>query len=146
MATQMLQGKIAVVFGAGGSIGAAVAKEFAAEGAEVFLAGRNTSSVDSVVRQIALGGAKAHAATVDTLDEASVDSYLDEVVDRAGKIDVVLDAAGPRAKEYGNGKNAVELPIQEFMVPLATYTAGGGWVVSLNAAIIVVRLLWGLVR
>ena len=35
-----LQGKHAVVFGAGGSIGAAVAKEFAAEGAEVFLAGR----------------------------------------------------------------------------------------------------------
>ena len=35
-----LQGKYAVVFGAGGSVGAAVAKEFAAEGAEVFLAGR----------------------------------------------------------------------------------------------------------
>jgi 3-oxoacyl-[acyl-carrier protein] reductase len=36
--TSILQGKHAVVFGAGGSIGAAVAREFAAEGAEVFLA------------------------------------------------------------------------------------------------------------
>jgi NAD(P)-dependent dehydrogenase (short-subunit alcohol dehydrogenase family) len=120
MATQVLQGKIAVVFGGGGSIGAAVAKEFAAEGAEVFLAGRNTSSVDSVARQIALSGGKAQAATVDTLDDASVISYTDDVVSRAGRIDIVLDAAGPRAREYGNGKNAVELTIQEFMSPLTT--------------------------
>src|SRR5215469_2967301 len=120
MATQVLQGKIAVVFGGGGSIGAAVAREFAAEGAEVFLAGRNMSSVDSVARQIASSGGKAQAATVDTLDDASVISYADDVVSRAGKIDIVLDAAGPRAKEYGNGKNAVELTIEEFMAPLTT--------------------------
>ena len=120
MATQVLQGKIAVVFGAGGSIGAAVAKEFAAEGAEVFLAGRNGSNLEPLVRQIAGTGARAHAAAVDTLDEASVKTYVDEVVRRAGKVDIVLDAAGPRAREYGNGKNAVELTIQEFMVPLTT--------------------------
>jgi NAD(P)-dependent dehydrogenase (short-subunit alcohol dehydrogenase family) len=42
----ILNGKNAVIFGAGGSIGAAVAKEFAAEGAEVFLAGR-TSRVET---------------------------------------------------------------------------------------------------
>ena len=42
--SQMLQGKRAVIFGAGGSIGAAVASEFAAEGAEVFLAGRTRSN------------------------------------------------------------------------------------------------------
>ena len=46
----MLQGKSAVVFGAGGSIGSAVAKEFAAEGAEVFLAGRTRSNLDPVER------------------------------------------------------------------------------------------------
>jgi 3-oxoacyl-[acyl-carrier protein] reductase len=120
MVTKVLQGKIAVVFGAGGSIGAEVAKEFAAEGAEVFLAGRNVASVDSVVRQIAGSGGKAQAAAVDTSNEAAVKSYVDEVVSRAGKVDIVLDAAGPRAKEYGNGKNAVELTIEEFMVPLTT--------------------------
>jgi 3-oxoacyl-[acyl-carrier protein] reductase len=120
MATHVLQGKIAVVFGAGGSIGAAVAKEFATEGAEVFLAGHNLASVDAVLRQIASSGGKAHATRVDTLDEASVDSHVSEVVSRAGKIDIVVDAAGPRAKEYGNGKNAVELTTQEFMVPLTT--------------------------
>jgi len=118
MATKVLQGKIALVFGAGGSIGAEAAKEFAAEGAEVFLAGRNVASVDTVVRQIAASGGKAHAAAVDTLDEGSVNSYVNEVASGAGKVDIVLDVAGPRAKEYGNGKNAVELSIEEFMVPL----------------------------
>ena len=51
-----LQTKSAVVFGAGGSIGAAVAKEFAAEGAEVFLAGRTQSNVEEVGRQIKAAG------------------------------------------------------------------------------------------
>jgi 3-oxoacyl-[acyl-carrier protein] reductase len=120
MGTKVLQGKIAVVFGAGGSIGAAVAEEFAAEGAEVFLAGHNPAGVDSVLRQITSSGGKAHAAAVDTLDEASVSSYVDEVVNRAGRVEIVLDAAGPRAQEYGNGKHAVDLTIQEFMVPLTT--------------------------
>jgi NAD(P)-dependent dehydrogenase (short-subunit alcohol dehydrogenase family) len=46
--SQILKGKRAVVFGAGGSIGAAVAKEFAAEGADVFLAGRTKSNVEEV--------------------------------------------------------------------------------------------------
>ena len=45
---RMLENKCAVVFGAGGSIGAAVAKEFAAEGARVFLAGRTKASLEAV--------------------------------------------------------------------------------------------------
>src|SRR6516225_12484636 len=57
MSAQLLQGKHAVVFGAGGSVGAATAKEFAAEGAEVFLAGR-TKNVQSVADQIMAGEAR----------------------------------------------------------------------------------------
>ena len=41
----LLQGKRAIVFGAGGSIGSEVAKAFASEGAEVFLAGRSEESL-----------------------------------------------------------------------------------------------------
>jgi 3-oxoacyl-[acyl-carrier protein] reductase len=48
----LLEGKHAVVFGAAGSIGAAVAKEFAAEGAKVSLAGRTKSKVKQVASQI----------------------------------------------------------------------------------------------
>lgn len=116
----ILRGKHAVVFGAGGSIGAAVAKEFAAEGAEVFLAGRTRSNVEDVAKQAAINGGRAHAAAVDGLDDAAVDAYLDCVAKQAGSIDIVFNAIGPPAREYGAGKNAVDLPIEEFMVPLTT--------------------------
>lgn len=116
----ILQGKSAVVFGAGGSIGSAVTKEFAAQGAEVFLAGRTRSNLELVAKKITEAGGKAHAAVIDALNDGAVNEYIDSIVKQAGKIDILLDAAGPLAREYGNGKTAVELPIEEFMVPLAT--------------------------
>ncbi len=64
----VLEGKCAVVFGAGGSIGAAVAKEFAAEGAQVFLAGRTAEPVELVAKEITANGGSAHAQVVDALD------------------------------------------------------------------------------
>ena len=120
MTTHLLQDKIAVVFGASGSIGAAVAKEFAAEGARVFLAGRTKASLAAVARQITASGSEARTAVLDVLDDTGVSQFLDDVVKQTGRIDVVLDATGPLAKQYGNGKLAVELPIEEFMVPLTT--------------------------
>jgi short subunit dehydrogenase len=117
--TSILQGKCADVFGAGGSIGTAVAREFAAEGAEVFISGRTKPTVEAIARQITANSGKVHATVVDTLNDAAVNEYLDDVVKQGGKIDVILDAAGPLAKEYGNGKIAVDLPVEQFMVPLA---------------------------
>jgi NAD(P)-dependent dehydrogenase (short-subunit alcohol dehydrogenase family) len=114
-----LNGKHAVVFGAGGSVGAAVAKEFAAQGAEVFLSGRTKANVEAVMKEIIQGG-RAHAAVIDAGDPATVDKYLDGIASRAGRIDIVFNAIGPRADEYGNGKNAVDLSVAEFMVPVTT--------------------------
>lgn len=118
--SQMLKGKRAVVFGAGGSIGAAVAREFASEGAEVFLSGRTKSNLEALAKQITADGGGAQTAVVDVTDDTAVDEYLGRVVTEAGKIDIILDVAGPLAREYGNGKNAVDLPVEEFMTPLAT--------------------------
>ena len=118
--TSILQGKYAVIFGAGGSIGKAVAREFAAEGAEVFISGRTKATVDAVARQIKTNSGKVHATVVDTLNDAAVTKYVDDVAKQTGKIDVILDAAGPLAKDYGNGKIAMDLPVEQFMVPLAT--------------------------
>lgn len=116
----VLKGRHAVVFGAGGTIGAAVAKEFAAEGAEVFLSGRTKSSVEALAKQIAANGGRAYAAVVNTLDDTAVNDYVDGIVKQTGKIDILLDFAGPLAKDYGNGKMAVDLTVEEFLVPLAT--------------------------
>ena len=65
-------------------------------------------------------GGRAHAATIDTTDDASVNQYIDGIVKQTGKIDIILDAAGPLAKDYGNGKLAVDLPIDQFMLPIET--------------------------
>ena len=118
--TPVLNGKNAVVFGAGGSIGAAVGKEFAMEGAKVFLAGRTKASLEVVAKKITTSGGTAQTAVVDTLDDAAVNGYLDGIAKETSKIDIVIDLAGPRAREYGNTKVAVDLPAEEFMVPLTT--------------------------
>ena len=115
---RILGNKCAVVFGAGGSIGAAVAKEFAAEGARVFLAGRTKASLEAVAKQVAATGGTASTTVVDALDDTGVNRYLDDVAKQAGKIDILVDLTGPLASEYGNGKVAVELPVDEFMAPL----------------------------
>src|SRR5262245_9838506 len=61
---RMLVDRRAIVFGAAGTIGAAVATEFAAEGAEVFLAGRTRSKIEEVAKRITEAGGHAHAAAV----------------------------------------------------------------------------------
>ena len=68
----LLLDKHAVVFGGGGSIGSAVARELASDGAEVFLAGRSAAKVEAVADEIAAAGGRAHAAVVDALDETAV--------------------------------------------------------------------------
>jgi NAD(P)-dependent dehydrogenase (short-subunit alcohol dehydrogenase family) len=116
----ILKGKHAAVFGAAGSVGSAVAREFAAQGAEVFLSGRTKSSVEELARQIRVDGGNAHAAVIDALDYRAVDQYIDSIANQANSIDIVFNATGPLAKEYGNGKNVVDLTVDEFMFPVAT--------------------------
>jgi NAD(P)-dependent dehydrogenase (short-subunit alcohol dehydrogenase family) len=115
----LLKGKRALVFAAGGSIGAAIAREFAAQGAEVFMSGRTKSSIMNVAGEINAAGGRTHTATLDAVDEAAVGGYVDQVA-RDGSIDVVFNAIGPLTREFGGGKRALDLTVDEFMVPLTT--------------------------
>ncbi len=110
-----LNGKRAVVFGGAGSIGSAVARSFAAEGAEVFLAGRSQSGLDAVASEIQNAGGRVHVAVVDALDDIGVEEYLTGIVERAGAIDIEINVTGPRAAEYGTGIPALNLPIDQFL-------------------------------
>jgi 3-oxoacyl-[acyl-carrier protein] reductase len=114
----LLAGRHAIVFGAGGSAGAAIAREFASAGAEVFLSGRTEPRLREVSQQITAAGGRAHVTVLDALDEAAVNAYVGQVAHDAGRVDIMFNGAGPRAREYGNGKNVVDLPVAEFMVPL----------------------------
>ena len=65
----LLKKKNAVIYGAGGAVGGAVARTFAREGANVFLAGRRLEPIDTVAKEIAADGGVVEIAQVDALDE-----------------------------------------------------------------------------
>ena len=115
-----LKGKNAVVFGAGGSVGAGVAKELASQGAQVFLAGHSKANVEEVTKQIASAGGRAHTEVIDALDDGAVNEYFDRIVKRAGSIGIEFNAIGPPPRDYANGKPAADLSIDEFMLPVTT--------------------------
>jgi 3-oxoacyl-[acyl-carrier protein] reductase len=118
--TQPLTHKHAVIFGAGGAVGTAVAKEFAAQGATVFLSGRALDTVEQLAQEIHKDGGIAYAAEVDALDEQAVQAYLDRLAQEVGNIDILLNIMGPQAKDYGNGTSTLELPLEQFLLPLST--------------------------
>jgi NAD(P)-dependent dehydrogenase (short-subunit alcohol dehydrogenase family) len=68
-----LENKTAMIYGAGGAIGGAVARAFARDGATVFLTGRHQAKVELVARDIRAAGGQAEAAQVDALDEPAID-------------------------------------------------------------------------
>src|SRR3954451_13299470 len=80
----LLTDKVAVVYGAGGAIGGAVARAFAGEGATVFLTGREQAAVDTAAQEIAAAGGSASAAQVDALEEEAIDGDLDSVISERG--------------------------------------------------------------
>ena len=84
----LLENKKAIIYGAGGSIGGAVAREFAREGARVFLAGRTRQKLDVVASDITSAGGSAEVAVLDALDERAVDEHTGAVVSEAGSIDI----------------------------------------------------------
>jgi NADP-dependent 3-hydroxy acid dehydrogenase YdfG len=57
----MLKDKVAVIYGAGGAIGGAVARAFAREGARLFLTGRQRASVEAVAKEVVAAGGSADA-------------------------------------------------------------------------------------
>ncbi|MGA9161542.1 MAG: SDR family oxidoreductase [Actinomycetota bacterium] len=117
----MLQDKVAVIYGAAGAIGGAVARAFASEGANLFLTGRDLAPVEVVAKDIVSAGGSADAAEVDALDERAVDEHLGSVMDKAGRIDISFNAVGiPDAKILG--APLVELDVDRFSLPIAAYT------------------------
>jgi 3-oxoacyl-[acyl-carrier protein] reductase len=88
----LLQNKNAVIYGAGGAIGSAVARAFAREGATVFLAGRTLEKLDAVAKDISSAGGQAEIAQVDALDKESIESHLSDIVQRTGHIDISFNA------------------------------------------------------
>jgi NAD(P)-dependent dehydrogenase (short-subunit alcohol dehydrogenase family) len=89
-----LDGRVALVTGAGRGIGRAVALALARAGAAVVLAARSQRELDRVGRQVVEAGGRALALTVDVTDESSVAGLVKRTLDDHGRIDVLVTAAG----------------------------------------------------
>jgi NAD(P)-dependent dehydrogenase (short-subunit alcohol dehydrogenase family) len=110
-----LTDKVALVYGAGGSVGGAVARTFAREGAHVHLAGRRQAPLDTVAADICANGGRAEVATVDAADEQAVEAHTAELLERAGRIDVLFNAIGMQDVQ---GTPLTEMPLESFSQPV----------------------------
>jgi 3-oxoacyl-[acyl-carrier protein] reductase len=113
----LLENNNAVIYGAGGSIGGAVARAFAREGARVFLAGRTEAKLKSVADDIRAAGGRAEAAVVDALDEEAVDRHAAAVVAEAGSLDISFNLI---SHPYTHGIPLAEMAVDDFIAPVET--------------------------
>jgi 3-oxoacyl-[acyl-carrier protein] reductase len=109
----ILKGKNAVVYGGGGSIGGAVARGFAREGARVFLAGRTLSTLEAVAGDIRAQGGEADCAPLDALDADAVEAHAAAV----GRIDISFNVINHNDVQ---GTPMAEMDVEDYLAPVVT--------------------------
>jgi 3-oxoacyl-[acyl-carrier protein] reductase len=112
----LLEGKVAVVYGAG-SIGGAVARGFGAEGARVYVGDRTAAKAAALAAEIEAAGGSARGLAVDATDERSVGEFVETVVSEAGRLDVSFDLISVGDVQ---GTPLVEMEWADFMRPIET--------------------------
>jgi NAD(P)-dependent dehydrogenase (short-subunit alcohol dehydrogenase family)/DNA-binding GntR family transcriptional regulator len=94
-----LEGRVALVTGASGSIGEALARGLAASGATVALVARRAQPLEDLASSIRSGGGAALAVPADVLDRAALENARDEVAKQLGRLDILVNAAGGNIPE-----------------------------------------------
>jgi 3-oxoacyl-[acyl-carrier protein] reductase len=115
----LLERRNAVIYGGGGSIGGAVARALAREGATVHLAGRTQAKLDAVADAVRAAGGRVETAVVDALDERAVDAHADRVAAEHGSIDIVLCVI---SQQDVQGTPLVEMATDDLMRPVDVTT------------------------
>ncbi len=92
--TKRLEGKVALITGAGSGVGRACMMRFAQEGAKILGAGRTSATLEAVVAEVEAGKGEARMAVGDLSRAADVERVVDEAKDAYGRIDILVHAAG----------------------------------------------------
>jgi NAD(P)-dependent dehydrogenase (short-subunit alcohol dehydrogenase family) len=110
----LLDGKTAIVYGAAGGIGSAIARAYAREGAVVHLAGRTEAALAELATCIRHDGGTAHVATVDVLDQDAVERHAAEVAAGTG-IDICFNAT---SNDDIQGTLLLDMRFDDFLLPV----------------------------
>ena len=111
-----LKDKVALVTGAGGGIGEAVARCLAAEGASVVVNDITTDRVKQVVADIQSSGGKAMGAIADVSSSDEVNRMVDEVIEALGPIDILVNNAGGSARKRGGPFNKTSEEVWDWVI------------------------------
>lgn len=114
-----LSGRVAIVTGGGGGIGRPMAVALAEAGAQVFVAGRRPALLDETCAEIAATGGLGRAIPLDVTKPAQVAVAFDGVAERAGRIDILVNAAGGQLR-----RPALEITEEEWNGLLAVNLTG----------------------
>lgn len=119
MLEAQLNGKVAIVTGAGRGIGRSVALALAQEGAAVALVSRTASELQAVQKEIEEFGGEAAAFQADMADEGQIKGMLEGTVKRFGRLDILVNNAG-----IGSHKPVAEIPTDEWDQVMAINARG----------------------
>lgn len=104
MATQQLEDRVAVITGGASGIGQACARRFASEGAKVVIGDINLEAAVAAAASIESNGGTAHAVRVDAAEVADNSDLIDVAIEKYGRLDAVVAAAGVSHASYVSGE------------------------------------------
>jgi NAD(P)-dependent dehydrogenase (short-subunit alcohol dehydrogenase family) len=115
--TALLDSKNIIIYGAGGGLGRGIARTFAQDGANLYLAGRTLAPLEAVAADVAAAGGHAEVAVVDALDEQAVREHAADVVTRAGSLDVSFNLI---SRGDVHGTPLLDISLADYMAPVST--------------------------
>lgn len=104
-----LDGRTAIITGGAGALGSAIARGFIAAGARVAIADRHAAGAEAVASQLTRAGGEALALPLDVADEAAVETQIGSALDRWGRLDILINAAG-----FGSRGAAIDYERERF--------------------------------
>jgi NAD(P)-dependent dehydrogenase (short-subunit alcohol dehydrogenase family) len=116
----LLKNKNAIIYGAGGAVGSAVAEAFAKEGANVFLVGRTLSKLEKVAKKITGAGGSAEVAVGDACNLRAVEKHLGDVINKGNRIDISFNAISINDIQ---GDHLADMLYEDFLSPISNAMA-----------------------